>query len=260
MGQELKKCRKENCDEPRRPGNHQWYCEAHYAENHRARECKKDGCSQTVMSSGLYCEEHKNANCKLGCKCALHPCEPGCQCGKHTRILTILNDPTYVVRHNKVRKLRGKATLYACEHCGSQAHDWATVHGCDGTDLINHYISLCVRCHRLYDDTAAAIRGKPMHENSRKALKKAQQSRPHDSFVAAGKKSAETRKASGAPFMTQQHKDRIGDALRGKPKSPEHVKNSRTARLRRFGKMIGPDGEPMLISEYEAEVGQPCQI
>jgi hypothetical protein len=260
MGEKLKICRKKDCDELRRPGNHQWYCETHYAEIHRLRECKKDDCDQDVLSSGLYCEQHKNANCKPGCTCALHPCEPGCQCGKHKRVLTILNDPTYVARHNMVRKLRGRAALYACDHCGSQAHDWATIHGCDGTDLVNHYISLCVRCHRLYDDTAAAVRGKPMRENARKALEKAQKSRSHESFVAAGKKSAETRKTSGTPFMTQEHKDRIGASLEGVPKSSKARENMRKSQLRRYGKMIGPDGEPMLISEYEAETGQPCGI
>ena len=62
--------------------------------------------------------------------------------------------PGYFGLHTRVRKLRGSACNYQCVECGGRARHWATVHGTDGTDLINHYRPMCVPCHFASDEVA----------------------------------------------------------------------------------------------------------
>ena len=82
-------------------------------------------------------------------------CTSGCTCGRHY-------DRGEVGRkslHNRVRRLRGKASEYTCENCGKPARDWATVHGADGRDPLNDYLALCRVCHRAYDQVGARQQG-----------------------------------------------------------------------------------------------------
>jgi hypothetical protein len=61
-------------------------------------------------------------------------------------------NPVYRTRHSRVTKARGRATQYLCSGCcGSQAREWATVHGRDGLDVFADYVPLCFSCHRWYD-------------------------------------------------------------------------------------------------------------
>jgi hypothetical protein len=61
--------------------------------------------------------------------------------------------------HDRVRRVRGKASAHPCEHCGDQEarHEWATIHGHGGQDPYADYISLCRKCHVVYDDLAGAV-------------------------------------------------------------------------------------------------------
>ena len=53
---------------------------------------------------------------------------------------------TYLGRHYRVYRKRGKASEYPCADCGDPARDWAQIHGTDGTDP-EHYQPLCRKCH-----------------------------------------------------------------------------------------------------------------
>jgi hypothetical protein len=60
----------------------------------------------------------------------------------------------YWTVHTRVRRERGPAKTRNCEHCSAQAHDWAIIHGKDGTDPAD-YMPLCRGCHIRYDRTDA---------------------------------------------------------------------------------------------------------
>lgn len=56
----------------------------------------------------------------------------------------------YSTRHERVRKVRGKASEYPCA-CGKPAQEWATLHGTDG-ESPDDYQAMCCSCHQKYDD------------------------------------------------------------------------------------------------------------
>lgn len=58
---------------------------------------------------------------------------------------------SYGQRHERVRKARGPASEHLCADCGSDAQEWATIHGRDGSE-IEDYRPLCCACHGRYDD------------------------------------------------------------------------------------------------------------
>lgn len=76
-------------------------------------------------------------------------------------------EPTYVAMHIRVAKARGSAKLQDCILCSEPAQEWAY----DGDDPdevlgfsygywmsfsrdIEHYVPMCVRCHRRHDRDA----------------------------------------------------------------------------------------------------------
>src|SRR5713226_7918792 len=60
--------------------------------------------------------------------------------------------PGYFTRHSRVKKARGSASQHLCSGCcGSQAREWATIHGRAGLDIFLDYVPLCARCHHEYD-------------------------------------------------------------------------------------------------------------
>jgi hypothetical protein len=66
----------------------------------------------------------------------------------------------YDRRHNRVRRVRGKASAHPCAGaCGgaNQAVGWATMHDRDGEDP-EDYLPLCGRCHHDYDDRSPRLR------------------------------------------------------------------------------------------------------
>ena len=56
--------------------------------------------------------------------------------------------------HRRVRSARGRAGDQRCKHCEAQARHWAHIHDTDPADPKN-YISLCQKCHWLYDQVGA---------------------------------------------------------------------------------------------------------
>ncbi len=61
------------------------------------------------------------------------------------------DDASYRSKHERVERARGKASVHACEHCDAGAKEWATIHDTPGSEP-QHFIPLCISCHRLYDD------------------------------------------------------------------------------------------------------------
>jgi len=67
--------------------------------------------------------------------------------------------PGYTAMHQRVHRVRGKASWQNCR-CGEPAQHWANLTG-NYAD-VNDYEAMCMRCHRHYDGTSnehkAAIR------------------------------------------------------------------------------------------------------
>lgn len=127
---------------------------------HRHRKCL-EGCT---------CNRHKGVFCEPGCTCDRHnmrKCAPDCTCGKHSE------DLTYIGKHLRVHRLRGKALDQLCVTCGKQARHWAQIHDTDGMDPYEHYQPMCVSCHFAYDGNqakaAAASRGREWTPEQRAA-------------------------------------------------------------------------------------------
>ena len=69
----------------------------------------------------------------------------------------------YVTAHDRIRRVRGKASAQDCVNCGGQAHDWAYNHEQpDPQELTNeaglvysndpsYYTPMCRKCHRQFD-------------------------------------------------------------------------------------------------------------
>ena len=72
-----------------------------------------------------------------------------------------VKDNAYFTAHARVRRLRGSASTHVCRHCGDGAQDWAYDHGdasatsdSEGrvfSDNADHYLPLCLPCHRAFD-------------------------------------------------------------------------------------------------------------
>jgi hypothetical protein len=76
------------------------------------------------------------------------------------------DDVGYAGAHFRVVRLRGDAHEHACAHCGGPATQWAYDHADPDEQVavqyrgrgdypysldVEHYLPLCVRCHRLFD-------------------------------------------------------------------------------------------------------------
>lgn len=67
----------------------------------------------------------------------------------------------YMLAHNRVRRLRGRASEHECVLCGERAEHWAYQHHCatkriesvNGpySDNYEDYAPMCLPCHRAYD-------------------------------------------------------------------------------------------------------------
>ncbi len=58
---------------------------------------------------------------------------------------------TWAAKHQRLRKVRGRAAEHQCVKCPAQARDWAQIHTEDGTDPWADYVPLCRKCHLNYD-------------------------------------------------------------------------------------------------------------
>lgn len=53
--------------------------------------------------------------------------------------------------HQRLYRVRGKASQHPCIDCDAPARDWSWVHDTDGSDLDEHFVPRCCSCHRKYD-------------------------------------------------------------------------------------------------------------
>jgi hypothetical protein len=262
-------CKFEKCTNENPPGEHRWFCEDHSTQ--ASREILRD--NHTVTG-----------DCLPGCGCALYTSwhQSDCEC-KTCLMKRGVIPVDYWHMHEVVRKLRGRAAMYRCATgCGRSAYHWATIHGCDGTDIIRHYMPLCVKCHLgEYDDVGAANRGRRHTEEEREHGRAAQLARPEEMRTESALRAWETRRENGNDHMTAEQRERMsavrrgkkrppgyGEKMRvinkGKKRTPEQKATIKAAQQRRReegnGPFRGPDGKFMSRSVYEAETGTPCEI
>lgn len=166
-------CKIEGCTKPKRTRG---MCNAHYERWRKhgsagtsmvkpwgTKRCSVPNCPRRHRSNG-YCKlhherwrKHGNPNIVLP---ALGSPRPG-----RLNPSWIGDLAGYHAAHVRVKAQRGRARQHNCQHCNTQAAEWAYDHadpsqrmGDDGhgNSLIyslnpEHYIPLCVRCHRAFD-------------------------------------------------------------------------------------------------------------
>lgn len=169
-------CVVDGCDRERRRRD---WCDSHYARWARhgdagpaeirdwsiAVGCQVDGCEKPHDSNG-YCIAHAHRARRYGDPTHVPtPLEPGDP--KAWRKAEV----GYLGAHNRVRRLQGAARTYPCQHCGSEARDWAYDHD-DPNELYKavkgymlpysidpgHYMPLCKPCHVVMDKRVAQSR------------------------------------------------------------------------------------------------------
>jgi len=262
-------CKFERCANEKPPGEHRWFCEEH----------------STPTSREILRANHTGTGeCLPGCGCALYASwhQSDCEC-KTCLMRRGIVPVDYFHMHEIVRKLRGKAATHKCAaDCGRDARHWATIHGCDGTDIIRHYVPLCVKCHLgEYDDVGAANRGLQRSAEERECNRAAQLARPVELRIESALMAWETRRQNGNDHMPEESREKIAEAfrgtkrplefgikvsakLKGKKRTPEQRATIKAAQQRRresgHGPFKGPDGKFMSRAVYEAETGSSCVI
>lgn len=150
-----------------------------------------------------------------------------------------INDPNYTRYHNKVYRLRGKASAQKCVDCGKQASEWSSVHDTDGSDPHNHFQPRCFRCHKQYDNIpqrtsqrqkgkglppgasekgAAANRGRVKSVDEIEKIRQSKVGKPRSEETR--RKIGATRRARGIK-PTAETVEKAKQANRGKPRSEE---------------------------------------
>lgn len=117
---------------------------------HVKEQCEVSGCDRT-RHGRRFCQVHYKRYKKYG--------DPG-----SAEILTRGGSDSYVAIHDRLRRERGSASSYDCEHCGQPATDWAYDHDdpYERSNIhrgriaqysidINHYLPLCRQCHTRFD-------------------------------------------------------------------------------------------------------------
>lgn len=157
-------------------------------------------------------------------------CQPGCTCGKHRgRSACAAGCPCrrcYINRRKHLTRLRGKAEAHLCVDCDQQAQQWVQIKNTDGTDLVTHYQSMCISCHRAYRGWGDIMSERMT--NYWASLPKDQRG----PTPAARLKIAEKQRQRWAAMPDEERRAlgaKIGDTQRGKPKAPQHLENIRTA-------------------------------
>lgn len=150
--------------------NSRGMCRMHYQRWWRSRqpECVVDGCGKPD-SGGGYCSMHRTRIQRHGSPLVvIPPSERKWPGRKMLRGPEHWNwsgeDASYGAAHRRVRRAKGSAAGYLCTHCLQQASHWAYDHTDPNahTELVNgsvlayslnpdHYMPLCVPCHRQYD-------------------------------------------------------------------------------------------------------------
>lgn len=161
-------CTVENCSRPVKVKS-MGICQAHYFRLRRngnfgiseintpgtIKLCSVDGCNRKHKAKGL-CSMHVQRLDKWGDPNIV---KPTARYGEDNLSWTGSN-ASYTAAHKRVYSLRGSAKLYACDMCGLTAKHWAYDH-LDDNELIyngmaystsvDHYIPMCVSCHKKYD-------------------------------------------------------------------------------------------------------------
>jgi hypothetical protein len=125
------------------------WCGKHYArwrkhgdpqyERERHATCLVADCDKVPRRPvGGYCEMHYTRWLRHGDFETHHP------------VVKPNDEVSYFLLHERLRKARGKATEYRCVQCGTQAKQWAQLHGADPCNFDN-YVPMCLSCHRKYD-------------------------------------------------------------------------------------------------------------
>lgn len=156
-------------------------CEAHYYQKRRGKpftevvqhlpldtECVVEGCIETGFA-GRLCPKHEARVRRHGDPHKVIPHhERAYRRGEESALWTG-DDATYSAAHQRVRKLRGRASDAPCVDCGAAAAQWSydrndpneksgeyqgrpTVYSTDA----DHYSPRCVPCHKRFD--LAALR------------------------------------------------------------------------------------------------------
>lgn len=168
MDESTRECDVEGCTKPPRTRTSP-LCNAHYFQRYRNGKitsaqvkerrtgCKEPGCDKPHEALG-WCNMHHTRWQRHGDPQAIA-----------VRVLPVGPDhhawrgmeAGYGTSHDRVKRLLGSASEYACHHCGGQARHWAYDHGDPGERVDprgiaystkpEHYQPLCVSCHKRFD-------------------------------------------------------------------------------------------------------------
>jgi len=118
-----------------------------------ARTCSLDGCERAYLARDM-CEAHYARWRQKGDPGPVEiPEKPG----------WTGDEAGYKTVHKRLKRERGLATDYRCEHCGGKAAEWAYDHadpdertdpnhqGCPYSLNLDRYVPLCATCHRRFD-------------------------------------------------------------------------------------------------------------
>jgi hypothetical protein len=175
-------CTVEGCDTP---GDSLGLCRLHYGRFHasgsvdlpprrplvRESPCSVEGCDRQQEARGLchlhYCRQWEGRPLVVSIlRCAVDGCDypsksAGLCVGHHMRLRDIRVTTNYHMAHIQVVAARGKASTHICIGCAGQAKQWAYDHrdpnvmfsdlGSPYSGEVDHYIPLCVTCHRRLD-------------------------------------------------------------------------------------------------------------
>lgn len=156
-------CTADGCDRTPRSSRAE-LCEGHYHQQRRGKPltslrhpiegttCTVDGCEKTRR--GRFCSMHEARLKRHGDPDkTIHPSERSMPSGPdHPHWI---EEPDYFVWHQRLRKIKGSASLHSCAHCGGEARHWAYVGEVRGLLAFetnpNLYEALCVQCHKTLD-------------------------------------------------------------------------------------------------------------
>ena len=87
------------------------------------------------------------------------------------------DDVKYGGVHQRLRMQRGSASSHGCDRCDAPARQWAYDHtdpderitedGMPYSIDVQHYIPLCIACHREFDDAPVGVRGRRPRRSTR---------------------------------------------------------------------------------------------